>query len=165
MHNYRKNLNGGPEIFFIFRFNAWISLVGLFLFGCSVTFEPITPPNTSPQKELSGILLTGTPSIPVDIAVPPSPSVGFGSKLYFVANDSAAHSKLFASDGTTLIQVTNLNPGGNDNVSSLVVMGNRLFFSADTSTGRNLYSTDGTDRVQEEIYSTDGTDLMQHYPN
>lgn len=72
----------------------------------------------------------------------------YNNKIYFVATRSTTISEreLFSSDGTTISLVKNINSTASSSPVPLIVANNKLFFSArESSSGRELWVTDGTE--------------------
>ncbi len=64
-----------------------------------------------------------------------------GSNIYYSAlNDSGIGYKIFKSDGATITQISNTNPGGSDNPQKMVVVGDRLFFEMSNGGGQYFYT-------------------------
>jgi ELWxxDGT repeat protein len=70
----------------------------------------------------------------------------YGDHLYFVADGGGGKGReLWRTDGTSTERVTDINPNGSADPSSLQVYDGRLYFSAtDGATGFELWSFDGT---------------------
>lgn len=71
----------------------------------------------------------------------------FNNKVYFAANDGINGTELWETDGieknTKLVK--DINPNGDSNIRSIVVMNNKLYFAADNgSNGLELWESDGT---------------------
>ena len=99
----------------------------------------------------------------------PDNLVEFNDKLYFTADDGEHGIELFVSDGTAegTQLVADLNPGeGGSYASKLTVVGDELFFSADSSengAARELFKLtldDSTDETTVSINSSDDSDSL-----
>ncbi|MBU3010852.1 T9SS type A sorting domain-containing protein [Polaribacter vadi] len=92
----------------------------------------------------------------------------FNNKIYFVANDGMNGTELWETDGTekNTKLVLDINPNGDANVRSLVVMDNELYFAADNGTnGLELWKSDGTangTQLVKDIYPGVGGSLINH---
>jgi hypothetical protein len=60
----------------------------------------------------------------------------YNNKYYIPLSDINGHDKLYKYDGTNLSQVSNLNPLGADQVGSMAVYNNYLYFGATNSTSK-----------------------------
>jgi len=92
--------------------------------------------------------------------------IAFGSRVYFTATDAINGSELWVSDGTSAgtQRVTNINPTGSSDPNNLVILGNTLYFFANTGTNYELWqvtSTGTASRVQVIQPSSElGPDLL-----
>jgi hypothetical protein len=72
----------------------------------------------------------------------------FAGSVYF-AEKNTGQTKLFRTVGNTFFQVSNLNSGGDDAITNLVVVGNNIYFGASNGQGFKLYSFDGGTQIQK----------------
>ncbi len=83
----------------------------------------------------------------------------FNNELYFRLYDSGDKEKLYKTDGTSITQVSNTNPGGDDNPTKLIVHNGSLYFRANDSSSRaKLFRTDGTNVTQVSNINPGGGD-------
>lgn len=77
----------------------------------------------------------------------PTPIVGLGSQVLFVANDGTHGSELWRTDGTArgTMMVADIAQGASSSYpASLVLLGNKVLFAANNGSGNSLWGSDGT---------------------
>jgi Tol biopolymer transport system component len=62
-----------------------------------------------------------------------------GSYLYFVSRNSSGNTKLYRTDGVTLIQISDIRPGASDDIDCLIALNSKLYFSASDSSGNSKF--------------------------
>jgi ELWxxDGT repeat protein len=96
----------------------------------------------------TGVVTVVTDSIaPGAASSSPGAPVVFGGWLYFYATDATHGSELWRTDGTSVVRITDLNPGAGSGLSwysTPTVLGGQLLFIGDNGSGRRLWSWDGS---------------------
>jgi ELWxxDGT repeat protein len=93
----------------------------------------------------------------------------YSNALYFSAYESTNGNELYRYDGTNVSRVTDINPGaGSAFPQQLTVMGNELFFSANSGSAKanyELWKYNGSTAIQvTNIYPDSGSDYSS-YPS
>ena len=80
--------------------------------------------------------------------------IDFNNHFYFVLNDGLTGAELWRTDGLSLEQVSDIEPGAyGSSPNSLTSIGNNLYFSASQNGVRELYKYDGSElsKIQNDI--------------
>lgn len=92
---------------------------------------------------------------------PPSNLTVVNGILYFSASVQSGNRELWKYDGTTVVEVANINAGGSSNPASLTNVNGTLYFTAnDGVNGTELWQSDGTSagtRMVRNLHSSGGS--------
>jgi hypothetical protein len=147
------------------------SLDGFDISSSDITSGQIRIQAKSLNGKATDVLTSNTLPIELHRLKQLSPTLGFingvmlplQNRLWFVCADPVSYfTKLCSTDGTDFVIPFELNPGGNDAVSEIVVNNGRLYFTAFPNGNAKLYSTNGFDLKQHIDIHAGGNDNVNY---
>jgi len=155
-----------PTNFYVYNgslvFSAYTTNYGRELWKFDGTSVTLISNINSTVTDAGGGVYVGNDSSPGGFAI-------YRNLLYFSAYEPTNGDELYCYDGTNVSRVTDINPGsGNSFPQQLTIMGNELFFSANSGTSKanyELWTYNGTSASQvTNIYPDSGSDFSS-YPS